>query len=440
MNPTGSLEARAGRRERDTLKESEGVLALFRTLLVAVALLAPSVLVSPPRVGSRFYIIAGLAAAYSVAITLLVWRGARWTWQRPLTLLLDIVLLTALIFYGGGLYGGLFPLYYLAVIAGAIWFNVAGAVASAALATLAYAVALMLTSPHNLLLFDLRDLMMPHALLLFLAALLCAYLAEAWRTEMAQAEQHRAVVEQFRQQMDMAQELQALILPDELPTVPGLDFGVRARQAAVVVGGDYYDALTFADGAVAVCCADVSGKSVPGQLRLPLVKYAFRVCAQHFREPVRVLGHLNNLLYDELPPEMLVSMVYVLVRPDRSGITLANAGHCRPLRWIAASGQVEVIETGGVVLGVERYLTYEATEVPFGPDDYLVLYSDGVIEAQDRRGNMLEVTGLARLLAEATPESAQDLANWLFAAIDEYEAGAKRDDLTILVIRRAGGD
>lgn len=438
MNRSATSQPRPPAPDRDTLKESEGVVAMFRTLLIAMALLVPAVVDGQPRPTMSFYLVGTLAALYSILTTVMVWKGVRWRFTRHVTLVVDILLLTLLIEHSGGFYGGgLFPLYYLTVIIGAIWFSVTGAIASAALATVACAVALAVTAPHSTVLYDLRDLVFPRAMLLFLAAILCAYLSEAWRAERAEADYQRSIVEQFRQQIDMAQELQNLILPSSLPPAAGLDLGVRTRQAAVVVGGDYYDAVAFSDGAYGLCCADVSGKSVPGQLRLPLVKYAFRVCARHYRAPDRVLAQLARVLYDELPPEMFVSMVYVLIEPDRGKFSLARAGHCPPLHWLAATGEVRELNPKGVVLGVERYLTYEVTELPFAPDDYLLLYSDGVIEAADKHGNMLETEGLIKLVGEATPESAQDLANALFRDLGEHESGAKRDDLTLVVLRRA---
>lgn len=440
------MSAAPGTRRRGTLArlaqdaetQSELVVALFRTLLVAVVLAAPSV-VAPSEPGAQFYAVAGSAAAYSLLLTVLLYRRVTVPGRRALSLLGDIGFLTVLIHYSDGLKGGLFGLYYLTVIVGGMWYGTPGALGAAAVATLGSVGCLAYDPAGGVLYLQLQRLMMPHATLLFLAAMLTAYLAEAWRSERRTVTEHQTALTQFKLQMDMAQELQTLILPPTLPKVPGIEIGVRARQAAVVVGGDYYDALTFPDGAIALCSADVSGKSVPGQLRLPLVKYAFRICAQTYRAPSKVMAELGKLLYHELPPGMTVSMVYALFEPAENRVQLARAGHCPPLHLSAATGEVtEVWDPKGVLFGVEPSLRYASAEVPFEPDDYFVLFTDGAIEAQDRRGNELEVGGLAKMLAQATPESAQDLANWLFGELETYEVGAKRDDLTLIVVRRAG--
>jgi sigma-B regulation protein RsbU (phosphoserine phosphatase) len=428
---------------RDAENESEIVVALFRTLLVLLVLVTPATVSVSAFHDHRFNWTVGSAAVYSLVVLLLLGRRVRLRARRPLALMIDIVYLTLLIHYTGGLRGGggLFALYYLTVIVGAIWFGMVGAIGAAAFATVCYGLVLVLTHPSpeyaRSLPYDLQHLMTPHALLLFLAAVLCAYLAEAWRHERRQVDEHRAVLSEFAQQMDMARELQTLILPPSLPKVAGIEIGVRARQAAVVVGGDYYDAVVFPDGAMGVCSADVSGKSVPGQLRLPLVKYAFRVCAQQFRQPEIVMPQLGRIFYQELPPEMFVSMAYCVIEPQRNRFKMCRAGHCPPLLLVAATGEVRELEQPrGVVFGVEPDLKYDVGRVPFLPDDYLVLYTDGAVEAQNRRGQELETEGLARLLATATPESAQDLANWLFGEIEAFEVGEKRDDLTLVVIRR----
>ncbi|NUQ00130.1 MAG: serine/threonine-protein phosphatase [Armatimonadetes bacterium] len=421
-------------RPRDTLLESEGVVALFRTLLVAVVLVAPTA-ANAPVSGAGFYLIVAVAGLYCLLATLPIYKRLRLPFLRPLLLTTDILLLTVLIHNQGGVRGGLFPLYYLTVVIGAMWFSMPGAVGAAALATLLYIAGLWFSSEPDRIYYLLRYEVLTQVLLLHLTAILCAYLAEAWHAERRQAEESRQIVAQFARQIDMAQELQTLILPPTLPLVAGLEVGVRTRQAAVVVGGDYYDGIAFSDGTLGLCCADVSGKSVPGQLRLPLVKYALRVCAAQFQEPQAVVQQLNRLLYDELPPEMFVSLVYVLVEPSSGRVRLAGK-HCPPLQLVARTGQVVEVPLRGVVLGLEPDLKYEVVEIELAPDDYLLLYTDGAIEAKDRRDRELEVSGLLKLLSEATPESAQDLANWLFQAIEEHEVGAKHDDLTLVVLRR----
>ncbi|MBI5832436.1 MAG: serine/threonine-protein phosphatase [Armatimonadetes bacterium] len=434
----GRGSARMPRSIRPPDNESDLIVALFRTLLVAVVLVMPSV-ASTDLPNRTFYLVAGGAATYCLVSAVAIYRRVVLTGLRPLFLAVDTLLLTVLISHTGGQHGGLFGLYYLTVIVGAMWFGAAGAVGAAAFATLCAVASIQMrhdiSAERSLRL--LQQLMMPNAELLFLAAVLAGYLAESWRQERRQADEQQKVLDQFKRQMDMAQELQTLVLPPTLPKVPGVEIGIRARQAAVVVGGDYYDAVAFADGAVGVCSADVSGKSVPGQLRLPLVKYAFRVCAQQFRQPEVVMPKLGGILYKELPPEMFVSMVYAVVEPHRDRIKMCRAGHCPPLKLVASTGEVEELwEPTGCVFGVEPDMRYDVARIPFRPDDYLVFYTDGAIEALDKRGNELEVGGLAKMLAQAAPESAQDLANWLFGEIEAYEVGAKRDDLTLVVIRR----
>jgi len=414
--------------------ESERVVALFRCLLVAVVLTSPFFdAVAPAAAG---YLLAlTLASAYCLLTVALVYRKLHFRFQRQVMLVVDIVLLTLLIHQLGGVKTSLFQLYYVAVIIGAMWFGMAGAVGVAALSTLLFVLGVPYQVEPDRVYYVLRWDVLPQALLLFLAAILCAYLAEAWQTERRFAEDQRRIVEQFRKQIDMAQELQTLILPPSLPAADGLEIGVRTRQAQVVVGGDYYDAVVLSDGRLGVCCADVSGKGVPGQLRLPLVKYAFRVCAKEFAEPTTMVQRLNQILCEELPDEIFVPLAYAVFDLAANRVEVVGK-HCPPLLLVAATGEVRQLPLKGVALGVVAEAEYAATTADFAPDDYLVLYSDGAIEAQDRRGEELGEAGLLEILQEATPESAQDLANWLFQALEEHEVGAKRDDLTLVVVRR----
>ncbi len=414
--------------------ESERVVALFRCLLVAVVLTSPFFEAAGPAEASYLFALS-LASGYCLLTVALVYRRLQFHYQRQTMLVVDIVLLTLLIHQLGGVKTSLFQLYYVTVIIGAMWFGMAGAVGAAALATVLFVLGVNLKVEPDRVYYALTFDVLPQALLLFLAAILCAYLAEAWHTERRFGEDQRQIVEQFRKQIDMARELQSLILPPSLPAATGLEIGVRTRQAQVVVGGDYYDAVVLSGGRLGVCCADVSGKGVPGQLRLPLVKYAFRVCAREIADPAAMVRRLNQILCEELPDEVFVPLVYVVLDPGADRAELVGK-HCPPLHLVARTGEVRPLPLRGVALGVVPDAEYAATVIDFALDDYLVLYSDGAIEAQDRRGEELGEAGLAELLRSATPESAQDLANWLFQALEEHETGSKRDDLTLVVVRR----
>lgn len=419
---------------RDTVIESEVVVALIRALVVLVVLLAPAVVGLRRSPGLTWLTI--VAVVYAAGVAVLLRFRLELPGRRVAELVVDVILVTFLVCHDGELRPQAFAFYYLVVISAAAWLGVAGAVGAAALCSLAATFAVMMFVAEELRFGQLQSILLPQVLQIFMVAVLCSFLAEAWQAERAAAREQRAIVDEFRQQINMARELQSILLPAKLPRVPGLDLGVRARQADVVVGGDFYDGVAFSDGALGLCCADVSGKSVPGQLRLPLVKYAFRVCAAELREPGAVMTRLDRLLYEELPPEMYVSMVYALVEPGAGVLTIANAGHCYPLHQSAAGGAVRPLVEIGPPLGIDPRDRSRTQRIELAPDDFLLFYTDGVIEAKGRRNRELEVDGLVKLLDQTTPESAQDLCNLLFQALEEYEIGAKRDDLTLLAIRR----
>ncbi|HIE51412.1 MAG TPA: hypothetical protein EYP85_06600 [Armatimonadetes bacterium] len=427
--------------ERDTQSESEVVVAIFRTVLVLVVLFAPPLTRNVWAYSPRVQLAVIAASIYSLLVSLALYYRVKLRYHRQFVLIVDILLMTFLIYqYTRGEEASsdlLFPLYYLMVIVGAIWFNVAGALLAAAFSSFCFLLMLFLAEMYfggRDITTDLVQLLSVNIPLLFLVAMLSGFMAEAWELEHERWTQAQLIIAEFRQQIRLARRIQELLLPPEVPTVAGLDIGFRTRPAKVV-GGDYYDVLPLDNGDVAVCVADVAGKSVPGQLRLPMFKYALRACAMVFNTPARTLTRLNNMLCQELQVDMFISMAYCTFRPPEAQVRYANAGHmpvlvfhrdrqqCRPLRW------------PGIVLGVEPDIPYQEQALTLSSEDFLILYTDGLVEATNEEGEEFGLERLAETVRRTRPATAQELADVIFETVEDFEVGEKRDDLTVLVVR-----
>ena len=415
----------------------ETAVAIFRTVFVIVMVVA---LLQGSRTlpwFSPLHLVAILAAIYNVALLLMYWRGLYLSGHRYFTLSLDIVFITLWVALSRvwGLGTGFFSLYYALVFIAALRFGVLGAALTGLVSGALYIGILVWVGGQTG--SDIADTLRQHVLVLLLVVILVGYIAEAQQRERAASVETRTELARYQQHRHLMQEFYDLLNPARLLSPPGLDVGVSFRPAVRMGAGDYYDLLELGQGQYALCVADVAGKYGAEVLRVPVVKYALKVAAAVERRPSRVLERVNELVFDELQPDRFVTMFYAQVDPWRGEVTYVNAGHDSPL-LLRRGGAVEVLEAGGLVLGVLRDARYEEGRVRLEQGDALVLYTDGAVDAADSSGAEFGVERVAEMARKALAEndSADSVAQQILNAIEEYATGSvRRDDVTIMVVR-----
>ncbi len=235
----------------------------------------------------------------------------------------------------------------------------------------------------------------------------------------------------------IAVELQRGLVPKRLPKVSGIDIVASYDVAGISaqVGGDWYDAFAMPGGRLGIVVGDVTGRgiraaSAMGQLRT--LTRAFALAGGGRRDPGEALTLLNHHQL-EGEDEHLFTIVYAIIDPVQGAIAWANGGHPPPLRR-RADGTWVYLEGGNGLMGVEEH-TYETHEDRTGPNETIVLYTDGLIE---RRGESLDV-GLERLAAAASsgPEDAQRMCDHILERVLE-EPDQRYDDVTAVVARLFG--
>jgi sigma-B regulation protein RsbU (phosphoserine phosphatase) len=242
--------------------------------------------------------------------------------------------------------------------------------------------------------------------------------------------QERLEKEKGLREQEEARRIQRALLPDEAPAVPGYAIdGVCLQLSAV--GGDWYDYLQLADGMWGIALGDVSGKGIAAALLMAATRSLFRRAAAGADSPSEVLTKLNDALLKDLPEGRFVTMAYLVLDARNGSLTVANAGHPYPL-LVHAAAQITPLETThGQPLGLMSG-EYSETKVTLERGDRVLIYSDGVAEATDRKG---EEYGEARL-AQLLPRPGLS-AKELLADVQEFtRGGTLSDDATAIVIRR----
>ena len=243
-------------------------------------------------------------------------------------------------------------------------------------------------------------------------------------------------------QYDIAAErIQTALLNITVPRVSGLDIGVHAEPARLV-GGDYIDVfnrgthLLFGLG-------DASGKSLGAAINALMLRYLLRGLIQVLghEQLAAIVRHTNEVLIEDFEQTDYFITFLVGTLDAGSGLfKVVNAGHEPPLILRAGSQSVEVMGKHGIVLGVDPRAKYALQETVLETGDRVVLFTDGLTEASNERGELFTVEQLKEKFLEHRYLSAQELADRLFDDVKAYSNDNMRDDATMLVIRRIGDE
>ncbi len=258
----------------------------------------------------------------------------------------------------------------------------------------------------------------------------CEDRRKAWRTE--------AQLAAVRREMDLAGSIQKRILPDAFPNNGEMQVFAQTNPAREM-GGDFYDFFDLADGSIALVVADVSGKGVPAAFYMAVVRTLFRTAAPATLKqgPAACLAEVNRLLIGHDIPGMFVTAFYGILDPKTWRLKFANGGHLPPY-LVREGGEVRSVETGGgVVLGFEHGVPYEADSLSLEKGDALFIYTDGLTEAFDSERNPFSEERLIDCLLENRALSAHALTDNVFAFVSGHTDGAPQsDDITSFVIKR----
>jgi sigma-B regulation protein RsbU (phosphoserine phosphatase) len=232
----------------------------------------------------------------------------------------------------------------------------------------------------------------------------------------------------------MAARLQAHVM--ELNQAPADALDVVARTSSLkIVGGDYYDFVDLGQGRTGVVVADVSGKGLPAALFMPAVRIALRSIVTRVQEPTAILEELNAVLYDTTEARSYVTMFLASIEPDSGALTYVNAGHI-PGLLIGGDGSVRWLTTGGTPLGLFPAASFESGAARLDPDGVLLLYTDGVTDAENARGEHFGTDRLAAVVRRDLRGSSEAIVAAIHEAVESFVGGGEgNDDMTVIACR-----
>ncbi len=249
-------------------------------------------------------------------------------------------------------------------------------------------------------------------------------------------EQERIEHARVQQELEVARNIQQASLPKEVPTLEGWQISPY-YQPAREVGGDFYDFHLLSEGRLGVVVGDATGKGVPAALVMSTTCGMLQLAAQALgsSSPGKVLERVNETLLARIPSNMFVTCFYCVVDGGSGRLRYANAGHDLP--YLHRNGDTEELRARGMPLGLMPRMGYEEKETMLDAGEAALLYSDGLVEAHDPKGEMFSFPRLRELVAEHGED--QSLGDILLEELYSFvgEGWEQEDDITFLTLRRS---
>ena len=264
-------------------------------------------------------------------------------------------------------------------------------------------------------------------------------LAQAYR-DLQEAQVALVEKERLERELELAREIQRRLLPKAFPQLAGFDCAAASRPARQV-GGDFYDVIPLSSERVGLVMADVSGKGMPAALFMALTRSLMRAEAQRSASPKEALLQVNNLLLEISRTELFVTVLYGVLDLSARTFRYARAGHERALYHSPCRGESRFLEGEGMFLGMVEPVVLDELCLDLLPGDRIVLFSDGITDANSPDGQLFGRRQLVAAILESSESTAQGLSDEVFRRVAAFQAGSEQfDDMALLVARLCDGE
>ena len=244
----------------------------------------------------------------------------------------------------------------------------------------------------------------------------------------------------MKRDLQIAKEIQAWLLPPSPPEVPGVEIAFATRPANTVAG-DYYDVFPrpssdSSGGKFLIAIADVAGKSVPAAMLMATYQASLKTLCTTSESLTELVGRMNTYACTNSQNGRRFTTTFLAeYDPGPRSLTYVNAGHNQPILRRTA-GAIERLATGGIPLGIQENVPYESGTVTLQSGDWLVIFTDGVIEAEDSRGEEYGEVRLMTMLHANTAVPPSTLLSTIMADLDRFVGSApQHDDVTLMLLR-----
>ncbi len=271
----------------------------------------------------------------------------------------------------------------------------------------------------------------------FSRADMALFLGIAGHTALAlgKATLHEKLLDQLflKKDLQFAERIQHCFLPKAPPRIPGYRFA-EYYSAAQHIGGDYYDFIEISDKSLGITIGDVAGKGVSAALYMAKLSSEMRFHARNSLSPGAVLTVLNSALAEEMEGGMFVTLVLLILEPEKRRLSISSAGHLPPILRTRDGSVSELQIEKNFPLGIVKNKEYSETEYMLKSGDWLILYTDGLTEAMNKKGDMFGMDRLNQVIARGD-EDPKKLLTTISQSVAEHSADfPQSDDLTMVCL------
>jgi len=240
----------------------------------------------------------------------------------------------------------------------------------------------------------------------------------------------------MEEDLSVARDLQVSMLPADCPEIEGYQIAATSTQAREV-GGDFYDFIEIGKNRTGLVIADVTGKSVSGALVMSLSRSVFRMVSENELSVGEIMVRANRQIKKDIKRGMFVALLYAVLDTQDQTLEICSAGQTQPIHLFAETGEAVLVETIGDTfpLGIIEGADYQGTRVQLSPGDKIVFYTDGIVEAMNKKKEMYGFERLLDVVRASHFMDADSLLTKIISRVNTFAGGVEQhDDITVIVL------
>jgi len=240
--------------------------------------------------------------------------------------------------------------------------------------------------------------------------------------------------QRLEEELALAREIQQNLLPQECLKLERYDIDA-INVSSLQVSGDYFDCIQLNSDKICLAIADVSGKGMGASLLMANLQAVLHALIEPDALLTEVAGKINNLIHRNTHYDKFITFFFGILDLKKNTFTYVNAGHNPPI-WLRKNDKVELLEKGGLILGMMPNLPYQQETIPLEPGDWIVMFTDGVTEAVNAADEEFEEKRLIEVVRANKDKSASVMKDQILVAVREFSVGqAQGDDVTLLALK-----
>ncbi len=240
--------------------------------------------------------------------------------------------------------------------------------------------------------------------------------------------------QRMEEELAVAREIQQRLLPREFPKLDSYEIS-GINVSSLHVSGDYFDCIQLDENRYCVAIADVSGKGTPASLLMANLQAVLNVLITTEIDLDKMAGKINNLIHKNTNYDKFITFFFGIFDISDNSFTYVNAGHNPPF-WVKNDGEVELLDKGGLLLGMMSDAPYEKETIKLAKADWIVMFTDGVTEAQNKDEEDFEEDRLQEVVLNNLSKSAEEMQVEILNQVKLFTGNMPQgDDITVLIIK-----